>query len=79
MYNLQNQVCWETETPFNIQPNKHRQYVKNANVIKACKHFSTENYPFNKNLKCTLIQKYPKYLNHLHGNIENKTERKGSF
>ena len=49
----------KTETNFNMQPNNHRNDVKNTylKTTLACKHFQEKNHNFNKHAKFLIIDK----------------------
>ena len=49
------QYVGKVETRFNIRLNNHRNNVKKANTIMACKYFQQENHNFNKHAKFTII------------------------
>ena len=45
----------KAETSFNVTLNNHRQDLKKANAVMACKHFQQTSHNFNKHAKFTII------------------------
>ena len=39
MYIMQNSICWEIRSPFNLRLKNHREDVDNMKAVPACDYF----------------------------------------
>ena len=56
MCHVQDSVCWQSKTPFNIRLNNHRKDIKKPNAIESCKHFNNNEHTFSKHGKVIIIE-----------------------